>query len=144
MKKKLFLLIAAFMAMGQNAFAYDFSAVAPSGQTLFYKIVDPINHYVKLTYQNNEIDENSRVWEEQTSFTLWSSNNRPTGALVIPDTVSFNGTTYTVRSIGNFTFFDCPITSVVMPNTMDSIFEGVFWACSSLTNVTFSTVFFLL
>lgn len=138
MKKKLFLLIAALMAMGQNAFAYDFSAVAPSGQTLFYKIVDPINHYVKLTYPNNAIDENSRVWEEQTSFTLWPSNNRPTGALVIPDTVSFNGTTYTVRSIGNFTFFDCPITSVVMPNTMDSIFEGVFWACSSLTNVTFS------
>ena len=39
MKKKLFLLIAACMAMGQNAFAYDFSAVSPSGHTLYYKIV---------------------------------------------------------------------------------------------------------
>lgn len=126
------------MAMGQNAFAYDFSAVSPSGHTLFYKIVDPINHYVKLTYPNNAIDENSRVWEEQTSFTLWSPYNRPTGALVIPDTVSFNGTTYTVRSIGNFTFFGCPITSVVMPNTIDTLHFGVFWTCSSLANVTFS------
>lgn len=138
MKKKLFLLIAALMAMGQNAFAYDFSAVSPSGQTLFYKIVDPINHYVKLTYPNNAIDENSRVWEEQTSFTLWSPYNRPTGNLVIPDTVSFNGSTYTVRSIGNFTFFGCPITSVVMPNTIDTLHFGVFWTCSSLANVTFS------
>ena len=139
MKKKLFLLVAVLMAVGQNAFAYDFSAVSPSGHMLFYKIIDPINHYVKLTYPNNAVDENSRVWEEQTSFTLWSPYYRPTGALVIPDTVSYNGTTYTVCAIGNFAFFDCPITSVVMPNTIDTLGEGAFWACHSLSNVTFSS-----
>lgn len=138
MKKRIFLLVVALLAIGQSAFAYDFSAVSPSGHMLFYKIIDPINHYVKLTYPNSEINENSRVWEEQTSFTLWTPYNRPTGAVVIPDTVSFNGTIYTVRSIGNFTFYGCPITSVVMPNTIDTVYTGVFWTCSSLTNVTFS------
>ena len=53
MKKKLFLLVAALMVMGQSAFAYDFFAVSPSGDTLYYKIIDPVNHYVKVTYPND-------------------------------------------------------------------------------------------
>ena len=38
MKKILFALSVFFF--GQSAFAYDFSAVAPSGQTLYYNIID--------------------------------------------------------------------------------------------------------
>ena len=34
--KKLFLVTALLAATLVNAFAYDFSAVAPSGQTLYY------------------------------------------------------------------------------------------------------------
>ena len=41
MKKQLFLL-AAILAMASStpAWAYDFSAVAPSGQTLYYNIIN--------------------------------------------------------------------------------------------------------
>ncbi len=38
--KKTLLLIAAFVGLGLPAWAYDFSAVAPFGQTLYYNIVD--------------------------------------------------------------------------------------------------------
>ena len=40
MKKQSLLLLLAMLFFGQAAFAYDFSAVAPSGQTLYYNIVD--------------------------------------------------------------------------------------------------------
>ena len=42
MKKQLLILLAAILAMASSTPAwayYDFSAVAPSGQTLYYKIV---------------------------------------------------------------------------------------------------------
>ena len=128
------------MAIGQNAFAYDFSAVAPSGQTLYYKIIDSVNHYVKVTYPNDEqvSDEilNPGGWPINQA---WDTYSRPTGILVIPDTVSYNGVVYTVRTIGAGAFCDCPyITSVVMPNTVDSIGKSAFLDCINLTNVTFS------
>lgn len=140
MKRKLILLVAALMAIGQNAFAYDFSAVAPSGQTLYYKIIDPVNHYVKVTYPNDEqvSDEILNPWGWPINQ-AWDTYSRPTGILVIPDTVSYNGVVYTVRTIGAGAFCDCPyITSVVMPNTVDSIGKSAFLNCNNLSNVTFS------
>ena len=139
MKKKLFLLIAALMAMGQNAFAYDFSAVAPSGQTLYYKIIDSFNHYVKVTYPNDaQIDAcGLGIWDVSAEM-LWGSNPKPMGSIVLPDTVSYNGITYTVKAIGCYTFSHCLITSIVMSNTIDSLCTGAFCFCSVLSNVTFS------
>ena len=149
MKKKLFLLVAALMAIGQNAFAYDFFAVSPYGDTLYYKIIDTVNYYVKLTNPNayiiEEIEEsrgfsyyNDIVNNSDMADFLWGDNTQPTGALVLPDTVSYNGRTYTVRAVGPFAFSRCIITSVTMPNTIDSICYGAFHGCSYLTSVTFS------
>lgn len=132
MKKKLFLLIAALMAMGQNAFAYDFSAVAPSGQTLYYTIIDSTNHYVMLTHPSGpEVH-----WVYQC---LWDDNsNIPTGPLVLPDTVTHNGINYTVRAVGELAFYKCPIFSVAMPNTVDSVGRYAFGECPYLSEITFS------
>ena len=48
MKEKIFLILVALLAMGQSVFAYyDFSAVSPNGQTLYYKIS---NGNVVVTY----------------------------------------------------------------------------------------------
>lgn len=136
MKKRLFLLIAALAAMGQSAFAYDFSAVAPSGQTLFYTIIDPINHYVKLTYPNASIDENTA--HDHSIQELWYPYPTPAGSLIIPDTVSYEGIVYTVKAVGNDVFKDGLILSVVMPNTLDSLAARAFLGCRYLSNVTFS------
>lgn len=132
MKRKLILLVAALMAIGQNAFAYDFSAVAPSGQTLYYKIIDPTNHYVMLTHPSGP-DE---PWAYQC---LWDDNsNIPMGPLVLPNTVTHNGITYTVRAVGERAFYKCPIFSVTMPNTVDSVGPYAFGECPYLTEITFS------
>ena len=59
------------------------------------------------------------------------------GSVVIPKTVTYNGATYSVTSIGNYTFFCCySLTSVTIPESVTSIGDDAFSWCSSLTSVT--------
>ena len=64
--------------------AYDFSAVSPSGHTLYYDI-DGSN--VKVTSEL-PVQLGSDVY-----------TTLPTGDIVIPETVEHNGVTYTVTTI---------------------------------------------
>ena len=54
----------------------------------------------------------------------------------IPETVTYNGTTYSVTSIGESAFSHCSsLTSITIPNSVTSIGSDAFYACSSLTSV---------
>ena len=62
--------------------------------------------------------------------------NDYSGAIVIPTTVNYNGTTYNVNSIGNSAFAACSdLTSVTIPNSVISIGSMVFSGCTSLTSI---------
>ena len=55
----------------------------------------------------------------------------------IPSTVTYQGTGYSVTSIGNYAFEYCSsLTSVTIPNSVTSIGDYAFNHCSSLTSVT--------
>lgn len=75
-------------------------------------------------------------------------NPNATGDVVIPATFTYSGTTYTVIAIGDQAFvgersasgefIPCPITSVVIPNSVKTIGEYAFADCLNLTSVTLS------
>lgn len=122
MKHNIFLVATIMMALmvPQEASAYDFSAVAPTGQTLYFNIV---GGEAQVTHQNDEYPN------YYTDF--------PTGALSIPSSVTNNGTTYAVTSIGDFAFYYCSgLTSVIIPNSVNSIGSYVFCNCGGLTTFT--------
>ena len=107
-----------------SAWAYNFSAVAPSGQTLYYNIADG----------HAEV-----VWPGTGD----NYNNYVTGDLIIPSSVTYNGTNYDVTAIASHigsnggTFYNCSgLTSVIIPSSVTSIGNFAFWGCSGLTSVT--------
>ncbi len=108
----------AIMMLSLQAMAYDFS-YTHQGKTLYYDIIS--DSTVEVTYYNN-IDYVS-------------------GDVVIPSTVTYNGTTYSVTSIGDYAFEGCSgLTSVTIPNSVTSIGVGAFWGCGGLTTLNFNAI----
>ena len=71
-----------------------------------------------------------------TNVSVQKTNTNPTGALNIPATVVNVGVTYSVTSISDNGFFNCPgLTSVDIPNTVTNIGINAFRECYVLTSV---------
>lgn len=63
--------------------------------------------------------------------------NSYSGSVVIPKSVTYNGTTYSVTSIGYCAFKSCSdMSSVTIQNSVTSIGVGAFIGCQGLTAVT--------
>ena len=101
-----------------HAMAYDFSYTY-QGNTLYYNITS--DNTIEVTYYSSTTTDNNYV----------------SGDVVIPSSVTNNGTTYSVTSIGDYAFYLCiGLTSVTIPNSVTSIADDAFYGCSSLTSVT--------
>lgn len=99
-----------------KSFAYDFTAVCESGQTLYYTIVDDRHHRVIV----DEGDALSTI----------------SGDVVVPATVEHNGITYTVYGIGEHAFIgDTLLNSITLSDSIHYIGNGAFFSCSNLIQV---------
>lgn len=117
MKKHL--LLFALVLGSLTSWAYDFSAVAPSGQVLYYNI------------NGSEVSVTSAL----TSSPYY--HLEPLGSVIIPSSVSYEGVDYTVTAIGAQGFYGCDsITDVLIPNTVTSIGESAFNNCRGLETVS--------
>ena len=100
--------------IGIIAHAHDFEAQNSDGVTIYYNITSSTNKTCEVTY----------------------SSSYYSGSIVIPETVTYNGTIYSVTSIGDKAFYNCTdLTSVTIPNSVTSIGEWAFYDCSGLTSI---------
>ena len=110
--RKLFLLFWALLAT-TCLWAHDFVV-----DGIYYNYLDDNN--VEVTYRGDYVGS----YEEYS------------GEVAIPETVTYNGTTYSVTSIGDGAFYECTaLTSVTIGNSVTSIGGSAFWDCSSLTSI---------
>ena len=111
-----------------EGFAYDFSAVCETGQTLYYNIADNVNHYVIIVFPGTSTSQ------------PWSGFTEPSGDMTIPDVVT-NGDIYQVTSIDSYAFRGCTgLTSVEIPNSVTSIGNNAFSGCTGLTTINWNAV----
>lgn len=102
---------------------WSLASVAPSGQTLYYIIRGDT---ATVTYPSDWLDN------------YWGTFTKPTGNLIIPDSVTFWGETYPVTAIGSDAFTYCiGLTSVVIPNTVKYIEDAAFYY-TNIISITLS------
>ena len=66
----------------------------------------------------------------------FQSANSYSGAVVIPESVEYEGKTYKVTEIGKAAFYSCQnITSVTLPQTLTTIGDNAFYYCIKLSSI---------
>ena len=159
LRSVLFVLLLCAVGMTKSfAEDFDFSAVCSTGQTLYYKITNSTTHEVQLTYPNyhySHIEYYDFYGFTFNNYTYWYNYSQPTGDIIIPNSVVYNGISYSVTSIGDNAFGDhrnsyssgvtsysydvcSDITSIAIPSSVTTIGKDAFARCSGLTIVTVS------
>ena len=115
MRKKLFTFFFALVASVSSTFAHDAKI-----DGIYYNF-DSSTQTASVTYRGDHYN---------------SYFNEYPGSVTIPETVTYNGTTYSVTSIGLGAFLSCSLPSVTIPNSVTSIGAGAFFDCLGLTSVT--------
>ena len=111
-KLKLALLLAITIMSGSKSFAHGIAVANADGVTIYYNFIN-----------------------DQTELEVTSYNYA--GMVVIPESVTYDGNTYPVTSIGDNAFTRCrSLTEVIIPNSVTHIGNQAFWWCSGLTDGT--------
>ena len=107
------MLLASAIATSLSAAAYDFESAG-----IYYNITG--DNTVEVTYSDRD-------------------NNTYSGSISVPETVTNNGTEYSVTKIGEYAFQGSAVTSVSMPECITSIGQYACNECGSLETVVLPT-----
>ena len=114
---KHFLLTVAAILYSISASAHDFEV-----DGIYYNVTSEADKTVEVTFKGESYD---------------SYSDEYSGSIIIPESVTYNGATYSVTRIGSSAFYRCSgLTSVEIPNSVESIGDYyTFLGCSGLTSV---------
>ena len=116
--KKCLLVAIAIMCMWQYAQGQTFSVITPSNHTVYFQLD---NGAAEATY---------------CSYNMPNYGTSLSGTLIIPDSVEYNNVSYPVTAIGYNAFHHAyGIDTVILPNTIITIKQEAFCACSDLASV---------
>ena len=105
---------AGMLLFANSLLAYDFECGG-----IYYNVTSYTSPYtVAVTY-------------EYTNGYSYSGN------IIIPSSLTYNGITFSVTSIGGAAFYECRgLTSIIIPNSVTSIGRDAFYRCTGLTSIT--------
>ena len=134
-------------SLGNNTFVkkLDIPLYVPAGSVEAYKTTSPwssFSNILPLSVSGDPIEINGIFYvlsDESKTAEVRVNPSKYSGDIIIPEKVSYNGVEYTVKSIKDHAFFECPqLTSVITPNTITSIGKCAFAGCKHLKTVTLS------
>ena len=113
-------LLAMFTFMGGGkSLAHDIEVANADGVTIYYNYINNQTE-LEVTYQGSS-----------------SANADYAGKVVIPESVTYEGKTYSVTSIVNYAFKACSgLTELTIPGSVTYIGASAFEGCRGLTEVT--------
>lgn len=110
--------------------AYDFSSSCTTGQTLYYNVIDSVRYRVSVTYPGDGIDR------------AYLNYDQPSGDLVIPSCVTYNGLQYLVTEIESHAFAKCSGLNgkLELPQSITNIGSYAFLHCGNIDVLYFNCV----
>lgn len=105
MKKTILFCLLGMMSLSNVWAQFDFSAPNSDNVTIYYNIIDEGNGVVEVTH---------------------NGNGTYSGDVVIPDSVSYEGKKYVVKSVGGRAFAYSTLTSLQLPEQLTRIKNGAF------------------
>ena len=110
------LLLTLLLICAGTVSAHDFEV-----DGIYYSIIDDVNRMVAVTYKGNTSNEYS---------------NEYTDCVVIPKTVTYNNSIYSVTNIEEYAFNYCSdITSITIPSSIMTIGKNAFNQCAEINEV---------
>lgn len=109
-------------------YAFDFSSMCSTSQTLYYNVIDSVGYKVSVIYPGPSIDS------------AYLNYDQPSGDLVIPSRVTYNGQQYLVTKIESCAFAKCTELNgkLELPYSITSIGDYAFLQCRNMQVLYFN------
>ena len=135
---KRWLFSALCLLISMSSFALDYESFIVDG--IGYKILSETDRTVAVTNSaqkiTGEIAPAQSPRSRRTAYIYSYTDVTYSGKVVIPATVTYDGITYIVTSIGSSCFSSCKsLSSITVPNTVSTINKLAFGYCSGLKDV---------